>query len=237
VPRRHKLLIAGVGGAVVLALVIAFVARGGQAQHPSAGQLATRATGLVRAGSNAEAVDLLERELVGPTKPDQAHAYLMLGHAQLSLARVQQALSAYERALRAVPSLGADKDLRANLLNVLDGKDSLASVLALELLASLTPPDHDAIVAYAANGKLIDARHRAVMIAERDGFGGKVDRVQSWAFDLQQASTCEERKAAIELLGRTADRRALAALKRVRSVKCIEREATDAIARIEAAAK
>jgi hypothetical protein len=81
----------------------------------------------------------------------------------------------------------------------------------------------------------MDPRHRAMMIAERDGVADKVDRVQSWILDLLQTSSCDERKALIAELVASADRRALAAFKRVRAVKCVEREAADAIARFDAA--
>ena len=75
------------------------------------------------------------------------------------------------------------------------------------------------------------------MLAERDGVEGKIDRVQSWILDLQQATSCEDRKEAIERLREQPDRRALTILKRTRSVKCVEQDATDAITRIEASAK
>lgn len=236
---RKKLAIAGGAIAVVLAAIVLFFARGrsGSAAASVAGPLAAQGSELVRAGSNQEAVDLLERSLVGRTTAEQAPAYLALGHAQFALGRPQQALAAYERALRAAPSIGSDKELRANLVKVLDGKGALESVLAVELLSSLAPPDLDAVVAYASSGKLADARHRAIMIAEREGAGDKVDRVQSWMLDLLQASGCDERKATIQLLARASDRRALVALKRLRTVKCVEREAAHAIAQIEAAAK
>ena len=90
-----------------------------------------------------------------------------------------------------------------------------------------------AIVAYASNGKLLDARHRAVMIAEREAIGDRIARVDSWILDLQQVSSCEERKVTIEKLVAAADRRALPTLKRAKTIKCLERDATDAIARLE----
>lgn len=173
----------------------------------------------------------------GVTTPDQAATFLATGNEQFSQGKMQRALAAYERALRASPALGTDPQLRANLTKVLEGRDGLASILALDLLASLTPPADDVIVAYASNGKLDDARHRAAMIAERDGIADKIDRVQSWILDLQQASSCEDRKATIEQLATARDRRALAALKRMRAVKCIEEDAANAIARIEATGK
>jgi len=230
---KHTKLWIVVGAALALVVVIVLATRGGS--KPSPGALAARAITLAQSGSNLEAVELLERELVGRATAEQAPAYLALGHARFKLGRTQQALAAYERALRAAPSVGGDAELRANLLKVLDGNGSLASVVALDLLATLTPPAQDAIAQCASSGKLDDARHRAMMIAERDGI--TVDRVQSWLLDLQQAPSCEDRKATIELLARSSDRRALAGLKRARMLKCVEREATDAIARIEATAK
>ncbi|HEX5063517.1 MAG TPA: hypothetical protein VFV99_29270 [Kofleriaceae bacterium] len=231
--RRRPLLIGGVAAALATVVVIVVALRGGS--KPTPGELAVKATTLAQTGSNQAAVDLLERELVGRATAEQAPAYLALGHARFKLGRTQQALAAYERALRAEPSAGGDPELRANLLKVLDGNGSLASVVALDLLATLTPPASDAIAQYAATGKVDDARHRALMIAERDGI--TVDRVQSWLLDLERAPSCEDRKATIELLARSSDRRALAGLKRARMLKCVEREATDAMARIEATAK
>jgi hypothetical protein len=74
-------------------------------------------------------------------------------------------------------------------------------------------------------------------LAEREGIEAKSDRVQTWMLDLQQASSCEERKVAIELLAQSSDRRAIVALKRARAMKCVEQDAANAIARIDAAAK
>jgi serine/threonine-protein kinase len=170
-------------------------------------------------------------------RAEAAHADLKLGHAKFGEGEVRTALEAYERALRADRAMGSDKALRVNLIKVLDAKDEVATFVALDLLSSLTPPAQEEIVAYASTGKLEDARHRAVMLAERDGLGDQVDHVQSWSLDLQQASSCEERRATIQLLARSSDRRALVALKRARAVKCIEPDATRAIARIEAATK
>lgn len=169
--------------------------------------------------------------------PEQAAASLAEGHTLITKGRTQQALAAYERALRASPALASDAELRTNLSKILEGKDVLESTVALELLALLTPPAHDAVVAYASTGKLEVARRRAVMLAERDGIASRIDRVQSAMLDLQQATSCEDRKASIELLAESADRRAIGALKRARAVKCVEQDAANAIARIEAAQK
>jgi hypothetical protein len=216
-PRRN-LVIAGAGVALALAAVVVIATRGENARSsmPSS---------------------IVQRDMPPAANHKQAGELVALGHAQFVQGKVQRALAAYERALRAAPPLGGDAELRANLAKVLEGKDVLASILALDLLASLTPPAHDAIVAYASSGKLQAARHRAVMIAERDDIAAKIDRVQSWMLDLQQASSCEERKATIELLAQSSDRRAIGVLKRTRVMKCVEQDAANAIARIDAAAK
>jgi serine/threonine protein kinase len=208
-PDRRKLVIAGLA-AVALVVAIAAATRGGS--------------------SVAGAV-------TSSLSPEQAASLLATGHSQLAEGRIQQALAAYERALHAAPKLGGDAELRANLGKILDGKDVLGSTVALELLAALTPPAHEAIVAYASNGKLEVARHRAVMLAERDGIEAKIDRVQSAMLDLQQATSCEERKASIEQLAQRGDRRAIGALKKARAMKCVEQDAANAIARIEATQK
>jgi eukaryotic-like serine/threonine-protein kinase len=235
--RRKELIIAGAAAAVVLVVIVLLVVTRVSRTATGTSSLATRASKLVQAGSNSDAVALLERELAGRTTKEHAGAYLVLGHAQFALGHHQQAVGAYERALRVAPALAENQEVHGNLLKVLDGKDALASVVAVELLAQLDPPALDAITTYASTGKLADARHRAIMIAERDGVGHNVDRVESWSLDLLQASVCEDRKAIIQSLVGANDRRALVALKRVRAVKCVEREATDAIARIEASAK
>jgi hypothetical protein len=112
---------------------------------------------------------------------------------------------------------------------------SAPAALALELLATVvSPPAHDAITTYASRGKLSDVRRRASTIAERVGIANRIDRIESWSLDLQQAATCDERKLSVERLAAASDRRALTALKRARTFKCVEREATEAIARIEA---
>jgi len=240
-PRRK--LIAASAVVVVLALVVVWrVARDGDAAASSAPvsstiapeELARRAGELLQAGNARQAVALVEDELATRAKPVAGRVYLVLGHARSALGRRLDALAAYEMALAREPELARDAELRASLVKALEAKEALTVVLALDLLASMSPPAHDDIVTYAAKGAVIDGRRRAAMLAQRDGVDAELDRVASAILDLQQATTCEERKAAIEKLGVSMDRRALPALKRVRSVKCVERAAADAIARIEA---
>ncbi len=217
--RKVAFAAAGIGAAVVFAIVVVIATRGERADASKRADV----------GSASPATK---------TTPEQASALLARGHEQCAQGKAEECLAAYESALRATPTLRNDPTLRTNLTKVVQGnKDVLAMIVALDLLASLTPPAYETITTYASSGKLQPARHRAVMLAERDGVDGKIDRVQSWILDLQQATSCEDRKEAIDRLVRQPDRRALAILKRTRSVKCVEQDATDAIARIEASAK
>jgi hypothetical protein len=215
--RGMTFAIAGVGAAVALAIVV--IATHGES-------------------ADAKRSDVGTTSPANRTTPAQAPSLLARGHERFAQGKLEDALAAYERALRATPTLGSDPTLRANLTKVVESnKEVLAMIVALDLLASLTPPAYETITTYASSGKLEPARHRAVMLAERDGVDIKIDRVQSWILDLQQATSCEDRKEAIARLVQQPDRRALAILKRTRSVKCVEQEATDAITRIESAAK
>jgi tetratricopeptide (TPR) repeat protein len=219
---------------VIIVVAIVLLGRGKAPAKVEPSETANTAKQLIQAGSHKQAADLLEKE-VADAKPHHGSSFLLLGHARFALGRRLDAFGAYERALRATPELGTDKELRANLTSALDGKDELVAVLALELMAVITPQAREAIIAYASTGKLADARHRALLLAEREGLGDKVDRVESWSLDLQQTTSCDERKDIIEKLAATNDKRALNALKRAKGAKCVEREAAEAIAKIESA--
>jgi len=221
--------------AIVLVLVLIIVFSGGdKPAEPRGGKLAKQGQELLNKGDAKHAAELIESELVGAAQPGDGEAYLVLGHARFAMKRHLEALTAYERALTLSPKLASDTVLRANAAKVLETKDSVAAVVALEILASrVEPPDHDVIVQYASTGKLPDARRRAFAIAEREGLAAKIDKVESWSLDLAAAGTCEDRRAIVAKLASTKDKRALPALKRAKLYKCAEKDADAAIAEIE----
>jgi eukaryotic-like serine/threonine-protein kinase len=234
--RRHKRITAPAAGfaALLLAFGVVVWSRGGGAAPPDGAVLASRAAALT-ATAPADAVELLERELVGPPAREAAEAYLALGHARTALGRRLDALAAYDIAAHLAPRLGADATLRANVAGMVDDGDIGAGIVALELLASrVVPPARDVIASYASTGKVLEVRHRALAIATRDGFSGDVDRIASWSLDLGQLDNCAERIAVVHRLEETGDRRALPALQKARRSKCLAREAADAIARLDA---
>jgi serine/threonine-protein kinase len=236
--RTHRMIVAAAGGTLVLVLVIVIaLASGGSSTGAKASSpdLVKRATALVNAGTPKDAVDLLETELVEPAKPGDGPAYLLLGHARFAAGRRLDALAAYERAIVLAPKLAEDAQLRANATSIVGGKDAVEAVVALELLATrVKPRAEDLVLTVAATAKLADVRNRAQAIAEREGLAGRLDRVASLSLDLAQATTCEERRRVIGKLRATADRRALAPLRRAKVYKCVEREASEAIAALEA---
>jgi tetratricopeptide (TPR) repeat protein len=239
----RRVLIAGGGGLAIVLLVIVIAATRSSAKPATAAAQATgaasellrHAADLAAAGNHAGAAELLERELATGAASDGA-TWMALGQARIALGRRADAIAAYERAIALAPALAGNATIRANVAAILDTRDTAAAMLALELLArGVAPPAADAIVAQASTGKLAEVRHRAFAIAERDGFADRIDHVESWSLDLKQAATCEERRTAIVKLRGRADKRALPALRRILQLhRCVEREATDAIAQLEA---
>lgn len=243
--RKHRLIVAAIGGALVVGLVIAVVVWVGRTRTTAAAkpdgdardsQIASRARSLLAAGQPKQAVELINRELAG--HPDDGAAYLVLGHAQIALRHPRDGLAAYDHAIRLAQTLANDTTLVANVKQVvLTSRDPATSIPALELLSSnKTAPAEDAIVAQTSNA-VAEIRHQAVAIAEREGIADRIDWVSSWALDLRQAKTCDERRAIITKLADTGDPRALPALRQARAYKCGNREATAAIQKINAAAK
>ncbi|HEX5060912.1 MAG TPA: tetratricopeptide repeat protein [Kofleriaceae bacterium] len=234
--KNRKLVAISLAGTIVivLVLIIVLLAGGGGSKQSRGAKLAKQGQELLNANDAKHAAELIESELVGAAQAGDGEAYLVLGHARFAMKRYLEAVTAYERALTLSPKLASDKVLRGNATKVLESKDSVAAVVALELLASrVTPPANDVVVQYASTGKLQDARRRAFAIAEREGIADKIDRVESWSLDLAAAGTCEDRRTIVAKLASTKDKRAIPALKKMKLYKCAEKDATDAIAEIE----
>ncbi|HUS33667.1 MAG TPA: protein kinase [Kofleriaceae bacterium] len=204
VAKKHRVIVGGVLGALVLVIVLVALFSGGSSKKK------------VTPGQDGKAL-------------------LARGRAELEAGHRADAVSLYERAIAADSGLAKSDDIRHDAQAIVESKDAVAAVLALELLASrVSPPAKDVILATAAAGKNGDVRRRALAIAERDGFADEIDRVASLSLDLTQATTCDDRRAVIAKLRATADKRAVAPLKKAKVYKCVERDATDAIAELEA---
>jgi hypothetical protein len=233
---KRKLMIGGGAavGLVIFVIIVSSTCGGSKHAAPPAAagpDLATQASDLLAKGDAQGAADLLEPALASPTAHTTARTYLALGHARFLLGRRLDALGAYEHAIVLDAAIGADPALRSNVTKVLDKGEPVASVVALELLATgIDPPARDTIVAQASTSKLLEVRHRAFAIAERLGVADQIDRVESWSADLRQAATCEERRTAVLKLRATGDKRAIGALKKAQTqFPCIAKDAGDAV--------
>ena len=250
--RANKMIALAAGGTLLVVMIISIaVCSGGKGKPKAVAQptekgkkeehkapdLADRAHELLTAGKAKQAAELVETELAGGGEASDGAAYLVLGHARMAMGRRLDALSAYERAIKLQPKLASDEEMRTNAVKLLDTRTDIAPALvALELLAdSIKPPARDVIVATASTGKHAEIRHRAFAIAEREGIADRVDKFESWSLDLSQAGTCEDRRAAVVKLGALGDRRAIPALKRAKVHKCVAKDITEAIAKIESA--
>ena len=236
--QHRKLVLAGMGVFVLIIIIAIVAAKGGGAKTTASKaadgpakrtDLARGAQELIAAGHPSRATELIEREEIG----DDVETLVVLGHARIGAGRRLDGLAAYERAIKLDKKLAADAQIRTNVGRVLESRDAVAGVIALELAMRLDPPAHDLIKQQAGSGKLGDVRRRAMAIAEREKLTDGIDRVESWSLDLAQAANCEERLAAVLKLRRIADPRAIPALKRAKTYRCVEQQVAEAIAYLE----
>ena len=236
--KHRKFVFAGMGVFVLIIIIAIAAAKSGggakTASKPADGpakrpDLARGAQELIAAGHPSRAAELIEREEIG----DDVDTLVVLGHARIGAGRRLDGLAAYERAIELDKKLAADTQIRTNVGRVLESRDAVAGMVALELAMRLEPPAKDLIKQLAGSGKVGDVRRRAMAIAEREKLTDGIDRVESWSLDLAQATNCEERLAAVLKLRRIADPRAIPALKRAKTHRCVEREVAEAIAYLE----
>lgn len=232
--RRQRRILAGLTAALALAVAIGVWTCGGTSESPA--QVAKRARALVAEGKPQQAIELLER--VVAAHPDNGAAHAALGEAQLALGHHREALAAYESGILATPALAAEPGVVASLSRIADSDDAVIAISALELIAlRCGSQGADVIARHASGHGVADVRRHAAVLADRVGTADRIDRVASWMLDLEQASSCEQRRTAIDKLARSADPRAVPALRRAKTHKCVERDASAAIKRITAASK
>ena len=146
-----------------------------------------------------------------------------------------EATELIRREITTRPSLATTPEVIGTLSRIANTGDPAAAMSALELIAARSGKrGNDTIVSHASTNQRAQVRHRATELAERAGIAAKIDRVESWSLDLDQATTCAERLAAINKLATATDARALPALERAKAHKCVQREATAAIEKLKA---
>jgi serine/threonine protein kinase len=199
--RRRWRLIAIVGGLAALATIagITFALLTSPSGEPKldpstpAGQAAEA----LDHGDADRAVQLLQHAAID-NDPD---AQLVLGHALAARRDGPAALAAYRRALALAPDLENDKALRANLRTMAADKEPEVLSGAFELwVGSTRDPDAKQGLLRAAVSDDLGRRHAAYVIIEHFKLGDSVDWVTAYSLDLDQNTTCEQRKEAVEHL-------------------------------------
>jgi hypothetical protein len=80
----------------------------------------------------------------------------------------------------------------------------------------------------------VGLKNTLAQVVEYDETSFECPRRDSYVLDLQQAKTCDERRAVIGKLRELGDSRASSALRRAKAqFACIERDAADALAALE----
>jgi len=230
--RRQKQIVAAAAALLVLLVIVAIAMPGGG--KPSHEDVVKRAKALTEQGKAKDAAALLTQEVA--VRPENIRAQAALGATELSLGHEREALTAYQDGIAVSSALAADPDVVAALTEIAGSNDPKIAIDALELIALRSGVQGDNVITtVAATNANAEVRHRAYALTEQRGIVERVDRVASWLLDLEQAKSCDDRRAAITKLAGAADKRGLPALRKAREQKCVEKEAASAIQRLSSA--
>lgn len=148
--------------------------------------------------------------------PNEGRVRYLLGNLEFADKNPAAGLQAYEEALRLDPGLRADAALLVNIRSELN--DRKLGLLALEMLVKqVGKPAVDILADIASDDRRAEFRAAARDGCEAIGCGKKVDLVNSYALDLSQGHSCDEKRVAVQKLGETGDARAIEPLRKARS--------------------
>jgi len=148
--------------------------------------------------------------------PNEGRVRYLLGNLEFADKNPSAGLQAYEEALRLDPGLRADAALLVNIRAELG--DKKVGLVALEMLIKQVGKPASTILADLASAdRRPEFRKDARDACETLGCLGKVDLVGSYALDLAQAHSCEDKRVAIQKLGETGDAKAIEPLRKARS--------------------
>ncbi len=151
--------------------------------------------------------------------PREARVHYLLGHLDFVEKRPTAAVAGYAAALELDPGLRADPALLLNTRALVADKDRKLASAALDLMAEIGAPAGEDLARIASRDRRADLRASARAACDRAGCVAQVDQVESYALDLTQARTCEEKREAIRRLGATGDRRAVTRLRKARGAR------------------
>jgi hypothetical protein len=148
--------------------------------------------------------------------PKDGRVRYLLGNLEFADKNPSAGLQAYEEALRLDPGLRADAALLVNIRSEIN--DRKLGLAALEMMSKqVGKPASDILADLASDDRRPEFRQAAREACESLDCTKKVDLVNSYALDLSQGHSCEEKRAAVVKLGETGDARAIEPLKRARS--------------------
>jgi tRNA A-37 threonylcarbamoyl transferase component Bud32 len=148
--------------------------------------------------------------------PNEGRVRYLLGNLEFADKNPSAGLQAYEEALRLDPGLRGDAALLVNIRAELG--DKKVGQVALEMLIKQVGKPAITILAdLASDDRRPEFRKAARDACETLGCTGKVDLVGSYALDLAQAHTCDDKRIAVQKLAETGDAKAIEPLRKARS--------------------
>jgi hypothetical protein len=217
-----------VPGVVVLLLFVLLLARGGgrkgaspKLEPPKPKPVAAELKSPIKhieetmaKGSLTEARVLIMQQI--SAHPSDGRVRFLLGNLEFADKNPSAGLQAYEEALRLDPGLRGDAALLVNIRGEIN--DRRLGLVALEMLTKqVGKPAVNLLADIASDDRRMEFRKAAREACESLDCGKKVNLVNSYALDLTQGRSCEEKREAVKRLGETGDGRAIEPLKRARS--------------------
>ncbi len=209
--QRWPLYVAGTVIAVGIGVGVALFTAGG-GDEPAAGSPVAQAAALLKAGKPNQALTLLveHQDELGEDPQGQ----LVLGHAYAIKNEPGPAIAAYTQAIALDGSLEGNEQLRRSLFAMTTSKKLDVTTAAYDLWARTTDPEARASLAALAVDRDSKRRKIARTVIDKYQLDVKVDMVVANSLDLEQGSTCNERKQAVSRLRSLDDPRAIPALER-----------------------
>ena len=216
------------GVVVLLLLVLLFVRGGGKAKgaspkleppkpKPVAAEMKSPIQHIeetMAKGQITEARVLIMQQI--SAHPSDGRVRYLLGNLEFADKNPSAGLQAYEEALRLDPGMRGDAALLVNIRSELN--DRKLGFVALEMLIKqVGKPAVDLLADMASDDRRAEFRTAARAACDTLDCAKKVDLVNSYALDLTQGKSCEEKREAVKKLGETGDKRAIEPLKRARS--------------------
>jgi tRNA A-37 threonylcarbamoyl transferase component Bud32 len=167
------------------------------------------------AGQLKEARALLMQQI--SAYPASGRIHYLLGNLELIEKNPVAGLAAYDEALRLDAGLRGDANLLLGVRRLVPDKKVGRKALDL-MIERIGKPASAALAEVASDDRRAEMRHDARAACQSLGCMGQVDVVRSYTLDLQQGRTCAERRAAVQTLGTSGNKRAVEPLTRARRV-------------------